>query len=554
MASRLTKLLPPLPPPPALPSPHFMGFAPLDTWARLLLRGGWRDGKPSPPRISPRYWPRLAGNLFTSALGTALTLPERFVLAPLLAQRRRAVRSKTPLVVFILGYYRSGTTHLHYLFSCDRAMATPRWYQVLAPQGFALSWTFLRYFLVPFLSSTRPQDDVAFGPEYPSEDDFASCNWSLTGTMPGRMTLPAEWDNWKRWQTLEALPERDRERFRSTLSDFVWKLEWLNPGRSILLKSPAHTARVRELTALFHANVRFIHLSRPAPAVLASNIAMHQRYAPFLLQDHPGDEAIRERVIEEYAASERAFLEQASELPSGLVARVRYQDLIADPMGEVERVYAELGMTLSAESRSRMLDYLYSVSAYRVASERAPSAQGAPSTRPNPPTVAPEPLAWMHERFGHDQPARPTVALPYLASSGANHASTRGYLASGAIAALCLILWPALAYLGHNRSDWLIWPMGVLIGLAALRGAGRGNLRLGLWAGACVLLMLLLGAFPATFAAETRYHHRSPDRWHHVWLSTRAGLLATNNLLWIGLGVMSAFRFASREHVRPPGL
>src|SRR4051812_11139807 len=96
--------------PVALPSPHFMAFAPLDAWVRLLARHG----------AAPRYWLRIAFGLFTSCIGTVLTLPERVVLAPVL--RARAARNGArlehgPGVVVILGYFRSGTTHLHYLMS-----------------------------------------------------------------------------------------------------------------------------------------------------------------------------------------------------------------------------------------------------------------------------------------------------------------------------------------------------------------------------------------------------------------------------------------------------
>src|SRR5262245_15163377 len=139
-----------------------MAFAPLDAWARLLLA----------PRaaIPILYWPRLAFALFTSALATILTLPERVLLAPVLyALSRRKPAALRAGPVFILGYFRSGTTHLHYLLSCDPRFRSPTWAETLAPQGFALSWAFLRLFMIPFVSAKRPQDDVAIGPSWPAE-------------------------------------------------------------------------------------------------------------------------------------------------------------------------------------------------------------------------------------------------------------------------------------------------------------------------------------------------------------------------------------------------
>src|SRR4051812_12981001 len=242
----------------AIPYPHFMAFAPLDAWARLLLGRG-------AGRVPARYWLRLGVGLFTSAIGTALTLPERVVLAPVLWERgRRSGLRLThgPGVVVVLGYFRSGTTHLHYLLSCDPRLRTPTWCETLAPQGFWLSWSFLRVFMMPFVSAKRPQDDVGIGPDWPAEDDFAACNWGLASSLPGRFVFPSRHAFYDRFHSLEGLSERERRRWRRVQWAFCRKVAWLARGRALLLKTPSHTARVRELAELFAGNVRFVHISR----------------------------------------------------------------------------------------------------------------------------------------------------------------------------------------------------------------------------------------------------------------------------------------------------
>lgn len=543
--------MPPLRPrrlPIALPSAHFMAFAPLDAWFRILRRAR--------TRIAPRYWPRLAWCLFTSAIATAATLPERLLLAPFLAAaiRRRPAAASSPPTVIILGYYRSGTTHLHYLLSCDPGLVTPRWYQMLMPQGFALSWGLLRYFLVPFLSSTRPQDDVAYGSEYPAEDDFGVCNWTVACAMPGRMVLPGCWDFYSRFHTLEGLSPAERERFLRAQHGLTWKLSALNPRRGILFKTPSHTARVRALVDLYGDRVKFIHLHRDPTPVLRSNVAMHRRFEPFLFQDHPGDDEIRRRIIAEYNATERAFLADAASLPDsgrGVIARMRYEDLIADPIGQLRRCYTELNIPFTPEFESRAAAYLETVGNYRSAAERTKTK----SDDRDQITPAPE-LDWMLEAFGHTKsevgsrksevqtPVPKPAASPLPTSSPHIHA---------ALAALwCLAIWLLIAYLTANRFDALIWPTGIAIGLAALKSARRGTLALGLWAGFLTLSVLLAVAYPVSWITE--YRTRSPVPWDHVFLSAQKGLLAWNNLFWAFLGVVTAFRFASREHVRPPGL
>ena len=556
MPSRWSRILP------ALPSFHFMAFAPLDAWWRLLTQ----DRAYS--KIPPRYALRILGGVGVSAFATILTLPERLLLAPILASRYRAHRGPHPItpltsspahsappILIVLGYYRSGTTHLHYLLSCDQNFVTPRWYQMLMPQGFALSWTLLRYFLVPFLSSTRPQDDVAYGSEYPAEDDFGVCNWSVSCAMPGRMVLPGCWDFYSRFHTLEGLSPAERERFLRAQHGLTWKLQALNPRRGVLFKTPSHTARVRALTDLYGDRVKFIHLHRDPTPVLRSNVAMHRRFEPFLFQDHPGDDEIRRRIIAEYDATERAFLADAASLPDsgrGVIAGMRYEDLIADPLGQLRRAYTELNIPFTPEFESRAAAYLESVGNYRSAAERTKTKSDDRDQIP----PAPE-LDWMLEAFGHDRPPLPAVTSPERSEGAAVEGALGPSLRSGLVAALlaalwALSLWLLIAYFTANRFDALIWPTGIAIGLAALKSAKRGTLALGLWAGFLTFAVLLAVAYPVSWITE--YRTRSPVPWDHVFLSAKNGLLAWNNVFWAFLGVVTAFRFASREHVRPPGL
>ena len=58
---------------------------------------------------------------------------------------------------------------------------------------------------------------------------------------------------------------------------------------------------------------------------------------------------------------------------------------------------------------------------------------------------------------------------------------------------------------------------------------------------------------PATFLAEYYRKGEALWEWYHISLSTRRGLTAQNNLFWLFMGAVTAYRFASRKHVRPPG-
>src|SRR5205085_9726496 len=105
------------------------------------------------------------------------------------------------------------------------------------------------------------------------------------------------------------------------------KIAWLAGRRTILLKTPSHTARPAALTELFGAGrVKFIHISREPGAVIKSNVNMASRLSVFNLQPAADEGDIRERLRAEFIDSERRYLAETGTLDSRCRAELRYED------------------------------------------------------------------------------------------------------------------------------------------------------------------------------------------------------------------------------------
>ncbi len=566
----------------AMPTGHFMGLAPLDVWARLLLacRG----------RIGPRYWLRLISALATSLLATLITLPERLLLWPLLRVRfggraPRYVPARDAVV--IVGYFRSGTTHLHNLLATHPDVVTPRWVQAMSPQGFWLSWSFLRLALVPFLPNTRPQDDVAFGPDWPAEDDFAHNNWALASTLPGRLVLPQERRASAGFANLDGLTARELTRWRRAAAAFAWKVSAASRGRKhLLLKSPTHTGKVRELDRLFDGNVRFVHLARAAEDVVRSNVAMHARLEGQSLQRLPSEEETREAVIAEYVEAEERFLADADWLKrhrleagatgigatgigatgigaTGIGAtgiggtgfqpvRVRYTELVSQPLDELARICEAVGLRWDDQVRGRATTYLDAVGDYTPRQHTERGAAPDPRLAALDATFLHDPAADEHPRA---EPCNDTRHHPHGSESRGTPLRARaesrrvvGVLAVWIAAALGLGLWLLLAHFTHRRLDVLAWPLGGAVGAVAFRVVGRGDWKLGLWAAAGALALVAGSVWPLPEVA-----HGWGGTARYANLRTTYGSF-NNNYLYPLFGMLTAYRYASRRFARPPGM
>lgn len=552
----------------AFPHAHFMSLAPLDVWARLLAS--------SRARIPPKYWLRLFTSMWPSVMGTAVTLPERLAFSGLFHEHARetnCILRHDPGVTFVLGYFRSGTTHLHYLLNCDPQFFTPKWFHVSAPHGYVLSWAFLRLFMIPFLAEKRPQDDVSFGPDFPAEDDFALNNLSLASTLPGRLVLPRQWERFKRFHDLQNLSAREFARWRFGEWSFLSKMARLARDRGLLLKSPSHTARIPELLDLCGGfgnddgrdprqgpvanRPKFIHIARDPESVIRSNIRMLKRLSIYHFQERSSDEVIEERVVEEYVRTEERYLATRELIPKGHLVEIRYDDLVARPREVMRSVYDRLGLEWTDGFEMNLEAYLASIRDYQRA-ESQPTGYGISSivrTRYSGRIEA------IHEElargsFDTGAGAEPMVGAgkdeppePVDRNEHPNVRMAKTVLTMVGMCMVCIVLWLVVANAAHNRYDWLVWPTGIAVGYAGLRVAGAGTMRLGLIASVLTLTALLGVSVPNT---RTIYYRNHPNvSAADVWDTTTNELTAGPTIFWALMGMVTAYRFASRSRIRP---
>jgi hypothetical protein len=467
---------------PYLPTPHFMMVAPLDAILRLLFR--------PPARIPWPYWPRLALIVLVSAMSTIASLPERIVTALWLRFRPPPIPPhQAP--VFVLGYFRSGTTFLESLLAADPMMRSPLWAEVLAPQAYVVGWVLLRYLLIPFLPLTRMDDVVPLAPGLPAEDDFAVCNWGVVSIIAGRAVLPQAQPFYDRFHDLDRLSADEFDRWRRTQRAFVEKLMLSAGGRRLLLKSPSHTARVRHLLKLF-PGAKFVHISRPPEVVFQSNLMLARSLqSSFALQPPIAADAQEEIAAAEYLATEEHYLADRALVPAGDLAEVRLQDLAADPIGEMRRIYRDLGLPFSRVYERRLAEVL-NAPRRRTPNVHPPltEAQRARAAR----------LAPLATAFGHDRPAIARVPAPPSAPAPERPVRAAGASLLAAVAGI--LAWYGFYRLVGADVGWVLWPLGVAIGFAARAAGGTRTAAVAVLAAALVPLSavpyaaLVLGLWP----------------------------------------------------------
>jgi omega-hydroxy-beta-dihydromenaquinone-9 sulfotransferase len=298
-----------------------------------LVRTLWRHGG-----VSPRNYAQ-----FAVILGCVLLRWPGCVVEELRVARRVKAVSFDPPPVFIVGHWRSGTTFLHNLMSQDPGFCFPTLVDVLRPYDFYPNpLEFIsRWFLLRAVPPTRPMDDMQLDPELPQEEELALATMGAPSFFnclyfPKRMTKVFAED------VLLAAPGDERLRaWREALRYYLAKVAALNPRRRLLLKNPAHSARIPHLRALF-PGAKFIHIHRDPVAVFHSTRKLYCSMLPlFALQDYQLED-IDDHVLWSYPETMNRLLDGLADLPARHLAVVRYEELVDEPINTVSRLYGEL--------------------------------------------------------------------------------------------------------------------------------------------------------------------------------------------------------------------
>ncbi len=257
--------------------------------------------------------------------------------------------------LFIVGHWRSGTTLLHELLVLDSRHTFPTTYECFAPQHFLISEPFgtrLFKFLVP---ARRPMDNMAAGWDRPQEDEFALCNMGLPSPYL-TVAFPNEAPQDPEYLTLKDVPPAELRRWKQVFSRYLLEINARTPKR-IVLKSPPHTARIKVLLEMF-PNAKFVHIVRDPFVIFPSTVHLWKRLYASQAMQRPNFEGLEEYVFDTLVRMYDSFEADRHLIPPENFCQVRYEDLVADPMGKMRDVYQALDLGGFADVRPAIENYL----------------------------------------------------------------------------------------------------------------------------------------------------------------------------------------------------
>lgn len=272
----------------------------------------------------------------------------------------KAVVCSTP--IFLLGFWRSGTTFLHELFCCDRRFGFPSTYACLHASHFMLTESWNQK-LGSHQAVGRPMDAMMYSWDSPQEDEFALLALGARSPYEG-LIFPSLLRDSHSLLNFCASSLEEQDHWAETFQYFLRLLTIQQQHKRLVLKSPPHGFRLAKLIRLF-PQARYVIIERNPYEVFASNLKLWRT-----LLDRYGLEPLSSSEIESFVLSAYTLHEEAIENGTrngqgALIAHVRYEDLVAAPISQMERLYEELKLGDFEKARPSWTQHVQSVASHK---------------------------------------------------------------------------------------------------------------------------------------------------------------------------------------------
>jgi hypothetical protein len=269
-------------------------------------------------------------------------------------ERRHPEIATQPIAapVFILGLQRTGTTMLHRLLTCESTLRPLLSWEALNPAPLP-GWTRgaardprmrlaetaergLRY-LAPEFFAIHPVQAHA-----PEEDVLLLDLSFMSPTADAALRVPS-YSAWVR-----ATDQRPAYRYFRRL---IRLLLWQRHGRW-LGKTPHHLESLDVLLDVF-PDARVIHTHRAPTEVVASFCSM-MAHGRAIFSDHVDPAEVGTTLATRALRAVTHAMAVRDRVGDGAFLDVAYRDLVADPLGQMGRVYEFLGLPLGAATGAAM--------------------------------------------------------------------------------------------------------------------------------------------------------------------------------------------------------
>ena len=310
-------------------------------------------------RISIKYMPRM----FYATVMSNIMAPFRIKEKIKFDKKIKKTKIKHP-PLFIIGHWRSGTTYIHNILSLDKQFGYCTTFTATVPTVFLGSEKLFKPVLAASIPDKRPMDEVPMAPDLPQEEEYAIGDFIPYAYYNG-CCFPKNMSFYNKFVCMDNVSKEVKNEWKKTYLYFLKKLTYYRNGKRLVLKNPAHTARIKYLLEMF-PDAQFISIYRNPYHLYYSMIKFLRIVVPRYCIQKPDIQILEKHMLDLYVKIYKKYLEQRKLINEGNLVEIQYENFIQNPLKNIKSIYSTLSLKDFEESNKIFSDYIASQKYFKV--------------------------------------------------------------------------------------------------------------------------------------------------------------------------------------------
>ncbi len=252
---------------------------------------------------------------------------------------------KDPL--FILGYYRSGTTYLQQMFMQDNRFGYTSFYQTVFPELMLTFEKSMTPVLEKIANTFKTQNHfhrIPFTWCFPGEEDVAMLSSMNASAAQWGVLFPNHaTDTFTKYALFEKISVDEIQKWTDSYLYLIKKISLANQRKPLVLKSPPNTARIKQLLSLF-PNAKFAFISRNPVAVYSSTKRLWEMIIKKYAIGSCKATNLQQIIVETYSKSMNNYMKDKLLIPQDSIIEICYEDFIKQPIDMMKHIYRNLSL------------------------------------------------------------------------------------------------------------------------------------------------------------------------------------------------------------------
>jgi len=273
--------------------------------------------------------------------------------------------------VFIIGFWRSGTTVLHNLLCQNPDFGYVNTFQAVFPNHCFMNQWWIRNIAQFLLPEKRPGGDMKFDFDLPQEEEIALGNMQPI-SFYNFFYYPNNLDKViSKSLFFKDISKKEFDHWKQNYLRLV-KIALLNSkGKRFISKNPPNTFRIRILLEMF-PEARFIYLHRDQyQAIYSFQKFVNSVHDGIKYQDY---DIVRHNIklIHLYKLMIDQYLKDKNLIPEGNLIEVKFEEFEKDMLGKVEHIFTGLNLPDYEKAKPGIEKYYSEISGYQRKRHKIP--------------------------------------------------------------------------------------------------------------------------------------------------------------------------------------